>query len=71
MKSVFKLLAAVSLCAAACTAALADAAIITQALVLFAIDSSVVQIVPGALILWAVGINRMRGIRVAKHNEAR
>ena len=33
-------------------------AIITQALVLFAIDPFVVQIVLGGLILWAVGINR-------------
>ena len=46
-------------------------AIITQALVLFAIDPFVVQIVLGALILWAVGINRFREIRVAKMNEAR
>ena len=46
-------------------------AIITQALVLFAIDPFVVQIVLGALILWAVGINRFREIRVAKLNEAR
>ena len=45
-------------------------AIITQALVLFAIDPFVVQIVLGALILWAVGINRFREIRVAKINEA-
>jgi ribose transport system permease protein len=44
-------------------------AIITQALVLFAIDPFVVQIVLGALILWAVGINRLREIRVAKLNE--
>jgi ribose transport system permease protein len=41
-------------------------AIITQALVLFAIDPFVVQIVLGALILWAVGINRFRELRVAK-----
>ena len=46
-------------------------AIITQALVLFAIDPFVVQIVLGALILWAVGINRLRELRVAKLNEAR
>jgi ribose transport system permease protein len=45
-------------------------AIITQALVLFAIDPFVVQIVLGALILWAVGINRFREIRVARHKEA-
>jgi ribose transport system permease protein len=41
-------------------------AIITQALVLFAIDPFVVQIVLGALILWAVGINRLREMRVAR-----
>lgn len=41
-------------------------AIITQALVLFAIDPFVVQIVLGGLILWAVGINRWRELRVAK-----
>ena len=46
-------------------------AIITQALVLFAINPFVVQIVLGALILWAVGINRYREMRVAKMNEAR
>ena len=46
-------------------------AIITQALVLFAIDPFVVQIVLGALILWAVGINRFREVRIAKLNEAR
>ena len=40
-------------------------AIITQALVLFNIDPFVVQIVLGALILWAVGINRCREVRVA------
>ena len=41
-------------------------AIITQALVLFAIDPFVVQIVLGGLILWAVGINRLREVRMAK-----
>jgi ribose transport system permease protein len=41
-------------------------AIITQALVLFAIDPFVVQIVLGGLILWAVGINRLREMRVAR-----
>ena len=41
-------------------------AIITQALVLFAIDPFVVQIVLGGLILWAVGINRLREVRVAR-----
>ena len=44
-------------------------AIITQALVLFAIDPFVVQIVLGGLILWAVGINRLREVRVAKLHE--
>ena len=37
-------------------------AIITQALVLFQIDPFIVQIVLGALILWAVGINRLREV---------
>ncbi len=46
-------------------------AIITQALVLFAIDPFVVQIVLGALILWAVGVNRFREVRIAKFNEQR
>ena len=41
-------------------------AIITQALVMFAIDPFVVQIVLGALILWAVGSNRLRELRVAR-----
>lgn len=41
-------------------------AIITQALVMFAIDPFVVQIVLGGLILWAVAINRLREVRVAK-----
>lgn len=41
-------------------------AIITQALVVFAIDPFVVQIVLGGLILWAVGINRLRELRVAR-----
>ncbi len=41
-------------------------AIITQALVRFAIDPFVVQIVLGGLILWAVGINRLRAVRVAR-----
>lgn len=40
-------------------------AILTQALVLFQIDPFFVQVVLGALILWAVGINRLREIRVA------
>lgn len=41
-------------------------AIITQALVVFAIDPFVVQIVLGGLILWAVGLNRWREVRVTK-----
>jgi ribose transport system permease protein len=46
-------------------------AIITQALVLFSIDPFVVQIVLGGLILWAVGINRLRELRIAKHQAER
>ena len=38
--------------------------------VLFAIDPFVVQIVLGALILWAVGINRFREVRVARADAA-
>ena len=41
-------------------------AIITQGLVMFNIDPFVVQIVLGALILWAVAINRLREVRVAR-----
>jgi ribose transport system permease protein len=41
-------------------------AIITQGLVMFNIDPFVVQIVLGGLILWAVGINRLREVRIAK-----
>lgn len=41
-------------------------AIITQALVLFQIDPFIVQIVLGALILWAVGINRLREVGLSK-----
>ena len=41
-------------------------AIITQALVVFAIDPFVVQIVLGGLILWAVAINRLREVRITK-----
>lgn len=41
-------------------------AIITQALVLFNIDPFLVQVVLGVLILWAVGINRLREARVQK-----
>jgi ribose transport system permease protein len=44
-------------------------AIITQALVLFNIDPYIVQVVLGGLILWAVGINRWRELRVAKLQE--
>lgn len=38
-------------------------AIITQVLVLFSIDPFLVQVVLGGLILWAVGINRLREVR--------
>ena len=41
-------------------------AIITQGLVMFNIDPFIVQIVLGALILWAVAINRLREVRIAK-----
>jgi ribose transport system permease protein len=41
-------------------------AIITQALVIFAINPFVVQIVLGGLILWAISINRLRELRVAQ-----
>ena len=44
-------------------------AIITQALVLFNIDPFLVQVVLGGLILWAVGINRWRELRVARLQE--
>lgn len=39
-------------------------AIITQALVLFEIDPFLVQVVLGGLILWAVGVNRFREVRM-------
>ena len=39
-------------------------AIITQALVLFEIDPFIVQIFLGLLILWAVGINRLRDLQL-------
>lgn len=39
-------------------------AIITQALVLFRIDPFFVQVVLGGLILWAVGVNRWREVRL-------
>ncbi len=45
-------------------------AIITQALVLFQIDPFVVQIVLGGLILWAVGINRLREVRLSAAGRA-
>ncbi|MBN9018152.1 MAG: ABC transporter permease [Rhizobiales bacterium] len=41
-------------------------AIITQALVLFHIDPFLVQVVLGGLILWAVGVNRWREVRVQR-----
>jgi ribose transport system permease protein len=41
-------------------------AIITQGLVMFSIDPFVVQIVLGGLILWAVGINRLRELRLSR-----
>ena len=45
-------------------------AIITQALVLFQIDPFIVQIVLGALILWAVGINRLREVGMGRAAKA-
>ena len=41
-------------------------AIITQSLVLFRIDPYLVQVVLGAMILWAVGVNRWREVRIEK-----
>ncbi|MDE3176460.1 MAG: ABC transporter permease [Pseudomonadota bacterium] len=41
-------------------------AIITQALVIFRIDPFFVQVVLGLLILWAVGLNRLREVRFAR-----
>ncbi|MFT6876208.1 MAG: ribose transport system permease protein [Granulosicoccus sp.] len=41
-------------------------AIITQVLVLFSVDPFLVQVVLGALILWAVGMNRLREVRANK-----
>jgi ribose transport system permease protein len=38
-------------------------AMITQALVIFRIDPFFVQVVLGFLILWAVGVNRLREVR--------
>jgi ribose transport system permease protein len=40
-------------------------AIITQALVIFRIDPFFVQVLLGLLILWAVGVNRLREVRLA------
>jgi ribose transport system permease protein len=40
-------------------------AIITQALVIFHIDPFFVQVVLGLLILWTVGVNRLREVRLA------
>ena len=40
-------------------------AIITQALVIFQIDPYFVQVVLGLLILWTVGVNRLREVRLA------
>lgn len=41
-------------------------AIITQVLVLFNVDPFLVQVVLGLLILWAVGLNKLREVRAAK-----
>lgn len=41
-------------------------AIITQVLVLFSVDPFLVQVVLGALILWAVGVNRLREVKAHK-----
>jgi ribose transport system permease protein len=41
-------------------------AIITQALVIFRIDPFFVQVVLGLLILWAVGVNRVREVRLQR-----
>jgi ribose transport system permease protein len=40
-------------------------AIITQALVIFRIDPFFVQVVLGLMILWTVGVNRLREVRLA------
>ncbi len=50
---------------AATTLGVVIVAIITQALVSFNIDPFLVQVVLGVLILWAVGINRLREVRLA------
>ena len=44
--------------------------IITQILVLFDIDPFLVQVVLGVLILWAVGINRLREVRERRRAAA-
>ena len=51
---------------AATVLGVAIVAIITQALVLFHIDPYLVQVVLGAMILWAVGVNRWRELQIAK-----
>jgi ribose transport system permease protein len=45
-------------------------AIITQVLVLFNIDPYLVQVVLGGLILWAVGVNRIREVREQRQAAA-
>ena len=45
-------------------------AIITQVLVLFNIDPYLVQVVLGGLILWAVGVNRIREVREQRRAAA-
>ncbi len=45
-------------------------AIFTQVLVLFSIDPFLVQVVLGLLILWAVGVNRLREVRAQKQSKA-
>ena len=45
-------------------------AIITQVLVLFNIDPFLVQVVLGFLILWAVGVNRIREVRAQRRAAA-
>lgn len=45
-------------------------AIFTQVLVLFSIDPFLVQVVLGLLILWAVGINRLREVRAQNQTKA-
>ncbi|MDE0304911.1 MAG: ABC transporter permease [Albidovulum sp.] len=45
-------------------------AIITQVLVLFSIDPFLVQVVLGGLILWAVGVNRLREVRAHRKSAS-